>query len=256
MILTKYGKKEWGTAIAVFLVVFLLCAATVFLKLVPPGIAGSVSALAAFACFAACAFFRDPPRKIADDPSAIVSPADGVIRDVELIKSESLECDELRRLFHDRDILRIGIFLSVFNVHLNRAPWEMKVEFKIYKPGKYLDARHPDAGKLNESMLLGGVCPFEGETFPIAVRQVSGAIARRIVCPVNPGETYSRGQIYGMIKFGSRTELYIPAGMGIDVAVNVGESVRAGSSILAFVRPEAKTKLHALAENAAAREQS
>ena len=253
MILTKYGKKEWGLALAIFLVIFLVCAATVFLKVLPPCIPGAVSGLAALVCFAACAFFRDPPRKIASDPSAIVSPADGVIKDVELIKSETLECDELRRLFHDKDILRIGIFLSVFNVHLNRAPWDMEVEFKLYKPGKYLDARDPDAGKVNESMLLGGTCPFEGETFPVAVRQVSGAIARRIVCPVNPGETYSRGQIYGMIKFGSRTELYIPAGMGIDVAVNVGEAVRAGSSILAFVRPEAKAKLHALAEEAAAK---
>ena len=254
MILTKYGKKEWGLAIAIFLAIFVICAAAVFLG-VPSFIAGPVVGLAALACFGACAFFRDPPRKIAADPSAIVSPADGTIKDVELIKSETLEVDELRRLFHDKDILRIGIFLSVFNVHLNRAPWDMKVEFKVYKPGKYLDARDPDAGKVNESMLLGGTCPFEGETFPVAVRQVSGAIARRIVCPVNPGEIFSRGQIYGMIKFGSRTELYIPAGMGIDVAVNVGEPVRAGSSILAFVRPEAKTKLHALAEELAAKDQ-
>ena len=253
MILTKYGKKEWGLALAIFLAIFVICAAAVFLGF-PPGIAGSITGLAALACFCACAFFRDPPRKIAADPSAIVSPADGVIKDVELIKSETLEVDELRRLFHDKDILRIGIFLSVFNVHLNRAPWDMKVEFKLYKPGKFLDARNPDAGKVNESMLLGGTCPFEDETFPIAVRQVSGAIARRIVCPVNPGESYARGQIYGMIKFGSRTELYIPAGMGIDVAVNVGEAVRAGSSILAFVRPEAKAKLHALAEEAAAKD--
>ena len=253
MILTKYGKKEWGTALAVFLVVSLICAAAVFFG-IHPAIAGSVFGLAALACFAACAFFRDPPRRIVEDPSAIVSPADGVIKDLELIKSETLECHELRRLFHDRDILRIGIFLSVFNVHLNRAPWDMKVDFKFYKPGKYLDARDPDAGRVNESMLIGGVCPFEGETFPVAVRQVSGAIARRIVCPVNPGETYSKGQIYGMIKFGSRTELYLPAGMGIDVAVNVGEAVRAGTSILAFVRPEAKAKLHALAEDAAEKE--
>ena len=253
MILTKYGKKEWGLALAVFFAIFVICAAAVFLGL-PACIAGTVTGVAALACFAACAFFRDPPRKIAADPSAIVSPADGTIKDVELIKSETLECDELRRLFHDKDILRIGIFLSVFNVHMNRAPWDMKVEFKVYKPGKYLDARDPDAGKVNESMLIGGTCPFEGETFPVAVRQVSGAIARRIVCPVNPGESYARGQKYGMIKFGSRTELYIPAGMGIDVAVNVGESVRAGSSILAFVRPEAKAKLHALAEDAAAKE--
>ena len=254
MILTKYGKKEWGIALAAFFGVSGLSIASVFLGILTPGIMLAVIAFAALVCFAACAFFRDPPRRIVADPSAIVSPADGVSKDVELIKSETLECDELRRLFHDKDILRIGIFLSVFNVHLNRAPWEMKVEFKVYKPGKYLDARDPDAGKVNESMLLGGTCPFEGETFPVAVRQVSGAIARRIVCPVNPGETYSRGQNYGMIKFGSRTELYLPAGMGIDVAVNVGESVRAGSSILAFVRPEAKAKLHALAEDAAAKE--
>ena len=254
MILTKYGKKEWGTALAAFLVVFAICTATVFLRFLPPGVAGAIIAFAALACFAACAFFRDPHRRIAADPSAIVSPADGVIRDVELIKSETLENDDLRRLFHDKDILRIGIFLSVFNVHINRAPWDMKIGFKFYKPGKYLDARDPDAGKVNESMLVGGTCPFEGETFPLAVRQVSGAIARRIVCPVNPGESYARGQRYGMIKFGSRTELYIPAGMGIDVAVNVGESVRAGSSILAFVRPEAKAKLHALAEEAAAKD--
>ena len=255
MILTKYGKKEWGLALAIFLAIFVICAAAVLLGF-PPAIAGAVTGVAALACFAACAFFRDPPRKIAADPSAIVSPADGVIKDVELIKSETLECEELRRLFHDKDILRIGIFLSVFNVHLNRAPWDMKVEFKLYKPGQFLDARHPDAGKVNESMLLGGTGTFEGETFPLAVKQVSGAIARRIVCPVNPGETYARGQKYGMIKFGSRTELYIPAGMGIDVAVNVGESVRAGSSILAFVRPEAKKKLHALAEELAAKEQA
>ena len=253
MILTKYGKKEWGLALAVYLAIFVICAAAVHFGL-PPAIAGAITGVATLACVGACAFFRDPPRRIAEDPSAIVSPADGVIKDVELIKSETLECDELRRLFHDKDILRIGIFLSVFNVHLNRAPWDMKVEFKVYKPGKYLDARDPDAGKVNESMLLGGTCPFEGETFPVAVRQVSGAIARRIVCPVDPGDTFAKGQIYGMIKFGSRTELYIPAGMGIDVAVNVGEAVRAGSSILAFVRPEAKAKLHALAEDAAAKE--
>ena len=253
MILTKYGKKEWGLALAIFLAIFVICAAAVFLGF-PSAIAGPITGIAALACFAACAFFRDPPRKIAADPSAIVSPADGVIKDVELIKSETLECEELRRLFHDKDILRIGIFLSVFNVHLNRAPWDMKVEFKLYKPGQFLDARDPDAGKVNESMLLGATGTFEGESFPIAVKQVSGAIARRIVCPVNPGETYTRGQRYGMIKFGSRTELYIPAGMGIDVAVNVGETVRAGSSILAFVRPEAKTKLHALAEEAAAKD--
>ena len=74
MILTKYGKKEWGMALAAFFVVFVICTATVFLKILPPGVAGSITAFAALACFAACAFFRDPHRKIVADPSAIVSP--------------------------------------------------------------------------------------------------------------------------------------------------------------------------------------
>ena len=90
MILTKYGKKEWGLAIAIFLAIFVICAAAVFLG-VPSFIAGPVVGLAALACFGACAFFRDPPRKIAADPSAIVSPADGVIKDVELISATGLD---------------------------------------------------------------------------------------------------------------------------------------------------------------------
>lgn len=107
MILTKYGKKEWGMALAAFFGVSGLSIASVFLGILTPGIMLAVIAFAALACFAVCAFFRDPPRKVAADPSAIVSPADGTIRDVELIKSETLECDELRRLFHDKDILRM-----------------------------------------------------------------------------------------------------------------------------------------------------
>lgn len=243
MKLTTYGRKEWGTALAILIAVLAILIVLIafgILKIIP---AILLFIFACIICFCACAFFRDPYRKIPEIPNAILSPADGVIKDIELIKSESLEYDELRNLFGNRDVLRVGIFLSVFNVHLNRAPWEMIIQFKSYRPGKYLDARDQNASKVNESMLVGAIGEFHGEKFPIAVRQVSGAIARRIVCPVQPGQHFATGQRYGMIKFGSRTELYVPAGMGFEIAVNIGDRVTAGTSVMCFIRDEAQQKL-------------
>ena len=96
------------------------------------------------------AFFRDPRRTVPTEPGILVSPADGRVRDIELIRSEDIDSDELRDLFQGRDVLRIGIFLSVLNVHLNRAPADMKVVFRSYKPGKYHDARDGRAARENE----------------------------------------------------------------------------------------------------------
>ena len=192
---------------------------------------------------AVAAFFRDPERKIPQDPDVLVSPADGVVRDIELIKNESIECEELRDLFHGRDMLRIGIFLSVLNVHVNRAPVAMKTVFRTYKQGAFHDARDGRAIRENESMILGGVAVYEGESYPLAIKQISGAIARRIVCPVEKDTELERGQRYGMIKFGSRTELYLPAGMGFDVSVQVGQAVSGGSTVIARILPGAKEKL-------------
>jgi phosphatidylserine decarboxylase len=187
----------------------------------------AVSGLIIIIWLGIAAFFRDPKRNIPHEKDILVSPADGVIRDIELIKNCEINC------FEGKDTLRIGIFLSVLDVHLNRTPCDMHVEFEQYKKGKFHDARNTNASKENESMTIAGTAYVEGEEFPIAIKQISGAIARRIVCPVKIGDFFAKGQIYGMIKFGSRTELYLPASQDVQVQVKVGDRVFAGSSIVA-----------------------
>lgn len=168
-------------------------------------------------------FFRDPTRKIPADPSLLVAPADGKV--VEITR---LERDE----FIGGPAVRIGIFLSIFNVHLNRAPSASRVIGLRYSPGAFLDARDPECAFKNENTWIG----LEEESPPhrrMVVRQVSGKIARRIVCDLRPGERLGRGQKMGMIKFGSRTELIIPDTDGLEVLVGVGRKIKAGTTIMA-----------------------
>lgn len=242
MKLTAYGRREWlGAAlIAASLISIDVCLLVFGIVAVPPAVVIAVFIGAVWLCLAG--FFRDPERRIIKSEAYLLSPADGVVRDIELIKSET-ECEELRDLFNGRDMLRIGIFLSVFNVHLNRAPAGMRIVFKKYKQGAFHDARDGRASKENESMLIGGIATIDGIEYPVAVRQISGAIARRIVCPVEPGENYEQGQRYGMIKFGSRTELYFPAGVGFEPAVPLGKSVAGGVTVMVKISPDSKEKL-------------
>jgi len=165
------------------------------------------------------AFFRDPERRPEGGPEAAVAPADGTVADIETVEDP---------LAPGRRALRIGIFLSVFDVHVNRAPLEGRVVAVRYTPGAFLDARDPDCVVRNESNLVG----FVGRRGPFAVRQVAGLIARRIVCPLREGDTVARGERMGLIKFGSRTELYLPAEAGARVEVAVGRKVRGGRTIL------------------------
>ncbi len=167
-------------------------------------------------------FFRDPPRQIPNSPGAIVSPADGKI--VEITPLASYD-------YLGEPAVRIGIFLSIFNVHINRAPLAVRVVELHYKPGEFLNAMNPESAIRNEFMWIG----FETTEEPrrkLAVRQISGLIARRIVCPLQPGLTVAQGEKFGMIKFGSRTELILPAA-GLQINVRVGDHVRAGSDIVA-----------------------
>ena len=126
-----------------------------------------------------------------------------------------------------------GIFLSVLDVHVNRAPCRMTVRFVRHQDGSYHDARDPRAIKENESLVLGGTGKVCGKEFPMAVKQISGAIARRIVCRAEPGSEFEKGYCYGMIKFGSRTELYLPVKSGFEPAVNVGDRVFGGETVIA-----------------------
>ena len=168
-------------------------------------------------------FFRDPPRRVPQAPGLVVSPADGTIAEV-----VDLEHDE----FVGGPAVRIGIFLSIFNVHVNRAPLGSRVIRLKYSPGLFLNAMRPDSALRNENLWIG----LEEDAAPhrrLVVRQIAGLFARRIVCNLRPGETIDRGHKFGMIKLGSRTELILPREDGLRIEVRVGEKVRAGASVMA-----------------------
>jgi phosphatidylserine decarboxylase len=166
-------------------------------------------------------FFRDPLRLVPDDPNAIVSPADGTVVEVTALP---------RYDFLDGPATRVSIFLSLFNVHVNRAPLASRVVDMHYKPGEFLNAMRPESAERNESMWIG-LETLDEPTRRFAVRQVSGLVARRIVCAVCPGRTLTRGQKFGMIKLGSRTELILPP--EAEVLVEVGAKIKAGTDIVA-----------------------
>jgi phosphatidylserine decarboxylase len=166
-------------------------------------------------------FFRDPERTIPADRDALLSPADGTITHVE----EVAEAD-----FPGGRAFRVSIFLSVFNVHINRVPRAGRVLGIRYFPGRFLDARTTECAVLNEQLWLD-----IGEGPPgrfVRVKQIAGAIARRIVCWLKPSEELTAGERYGMIKFGSRTDVLVPADAVKEVLVKVGDSVSGGSTIL------------------------
>lgn len=168
-------------------------------------------------------FFRSPKRRIAGEPGALVAPADGKISDI-----TDLDTAE----YIDAPAVRIGIFMNVFSVHVNRSPADGVVDYIRYRRGQRVNAMRPDAGQVNESNALGLRDTVAGK---LLVRQIAGLIARRIVCDARMDEPLARGQIFGMIKFGSRVELLIPRQTGLLIAVKVGQRVRAGRDILAQV---------------------
>ena len=169
------------------------------------------------------AFFRDPEREIPAQEDVMVSPADGTVSDI-----SNLPHDELL----GGPAVRVGIFLSVFNVHINRSPCDGVVLGTWYKKGKFINAmRHQIASEENESntVLIGE--PASGK--PIAVvRQIVGLIARRIIFTPRQGDKLRMGERIGMIKFGSRTELTVPTWLDPQVQVHVGQAVRGGADIV------------------------
>lgn len=173
------------------------------------------------------AFFRDPHRVIPTGPGLLVSPADGRVTEVTRLD----RCDGI-----DGPALRIGIFLSIFNVHVNRAPCGGRVVRTQYQPGEFLDARHPESGIRNEAMTIV-LDPDDGIPGPLVVRQVAGFLARRIVCRLKANSSVKRGERFGLIKFGSRTELIVPDVEGLKPVVEVGDVVKGGSSVLVRFAP-------------------
>ncbi len=231
--LSLYGWTFWVPILLTGTAAVLVAA---FLPAPAACIVGTAAATLTLACLA---FYRDFPRAIPQDANIMVAPADGKV-------------SEITRLDHyppfNGPALKVGIFLSVLDVHVNRAPCAGTVLWTRYEEGLFLDARHPDCSAKNQSntiALASGADapvgsspttnhePLTTNQRPLAiVKQIAGAIARRIIAPVTPGETLARGQRFGMIAFGSRTELYVPAADNWQVAVPLGTHVKAGKDIV------------------------
>jgi phosphatidylserine decarboxylase len=163
--------------------------------------------LTAFTAF----FFRNPNRQIPDGANLIVSPADGKV--VKISKDENGD-------------QTLCIFLNVFNVHVNRAPIAGSVARFEYRRGKFKVAFDEEASRVNEQNIVS----FAGPDLSIVVKQVAGLIARRVICWKKPGDAVERGELFGLIRFGSRVDMIMPA--RVNIRVRVGDKVRGGSTVI------------------------
>lgn len=163
-------------------------------------------------------FFRDPSRILPEDKNTLICPADGKVISIKETSDER---------FLNQEVVRVSIFMNIFNVHVNRAPFSGTVERVLLKPGMFYSADKDQAALHNEycAMIVNTASRQR-----YAVVQIAGLIARRIVCRAEPGDRIERGQRYGLIRFGSRVDLYLPR--GIEITVEEGQKVRAGETVL------------------------
>lgn len=165
-------------------------------------------------------FFRDPHRVISVEPGAVVSPADGKVTDVSPVTLSG------------KRLLRISIFLNVFDVHVNRSPIAGVIRGAHYQRGKFLNAMNPACADCNEQNTV----TIEGDGHTIIFKQIAGLLARRIVFTKKIGDSVERGERVGLIKFGSRTDIFLDR--AATVQVKIGDRVKGGSSVLAFLNHE------------------
>ena len=208
---TRYGVRE------LILASVLLAFASLVSLLIFPWVAPVFLALWGLVAW----FFRDPERRVSAEENVLLAPADG--RVVEIAQVDEPD-------FIGGQAVKIGIFLSIFDVHLNRAPCRGQVAYLRYQPGQFLNALRSAAARLNESNSVG--LQGNGKFGKVLVKQIAGAIARRIVCECKPEDVLEAGQRFGMIKLGSRTEVYFPAASKVRLRVRVGDKVFAGRTIL------------------------
>jgi phosphatidylserine decarboxylase len=182
--------------------------------------------LGVFSCF----FFRDPARNVVNDPSFFVAPADGRI----------LEVSEEEHPDMEGKVKVVKIFLSIFNVHIQRSPMDGKISKIEYKKGNFLDARNPRASFENESNTF----LIENDHCKVAVKQIAGFIARRIVSWEKIGQSVQMGQKIGLIRFGSQVDIFLP--QEVDVCVEKGEKVMAGVSVIALHKKKIQSNISSL----------
>jgi len=171
-------------------------------------------------------FFRDPPRGVPQDDGVLIAPADGLVQMV----VDAVPPAELG--LGDQPLVRVSIFLSVFDVHINRSPCAATVEVVAYRPGKFLNAAADKASEENERMAVA-LRRTDGRV--IGCVQIAGWVARRIVCYIKPGQAVAAGERFGHIRFGSRTDLYLPPGARLLVAA--GQRMIGGETVMAELDP-------------------
>lgn len=162
-------------------------------------------------------FFRDPKRTIPTEPNAIVSPGDGVVTEADWVETKQ------------GSRLRLSIFLNVFNVHVNRTPVAGTVTVCEHREGQFLNAMNKDSALLNEQTLI----VIDAGEYEVGFKQIAGLLARRIVCNLKVGDKVERGQRMGLIKFGSRVDVLMPA--EADLKVSKGTKVKGGTTVLAVL---------------------
>ena len=165
-------------------------------------------------------FFRDPDRRVPGGDDIVVSAADGTVDAIEVVTENEVL---------NRPCRRVSVFLNVFSVHVNRAPIAGRVSYQKHHPGDYCDARDPYCHQKNEALTWA----FSGSRATLVVRQITGAIARRIVPWSKTGEAVEKGHRFGMIRFGSRTDIFLP--LDAKIQVKIGDEVEGGTSVIAVL---------------------
>ncbi|MFH1731862.1 MAG: phosphatidylserine decarboxylase [Planctomycetota bacterium] len=225
---TKYGTRElaiYGTVAGVVMIAAIVLS---FSYASRADVAALISLPFILTFIWVLSFFRDPKRVVPRGEHRLVAPADGMIFDI-------ADVDEPD--FIGEECTRIGIFLSIFDCHINRVPCSGTVETIRYKRGAFHSAlKAKQCSRRNESNFIG-ISNAAGTGAKVAVKQIAGQIARRIVCDLEECAEVERGQQFGMIKFGSRTELFIPKSANFTLKVKLGAAVCAGRTVIGTLEP-------------------
>ena len=224
--ITKYGLRE---VVVLTIVLLGVCAVAAWLAVMLCLVFGLISLIAIIVWVWVLWFFRDPARETPTDEGLFISPADGIVADITPLGPESKLAE---------NGVQIGIFMNIFNVHVNRIPCDGQIEDIAYQKGAFLDVRDPNASERNESATIRMTHTYKGKKYTVIFRQIAGLVARRIVTALEKGQTVTRGQRMGMIKFGSRLELLLPQELAGEICVSLAQQVRAGETILAKCEQE------------------